>query len=227
MSAPLRMESYFNRRRRGAFNAALAGLLLSPFVLGAGPALEGVNKTLGLALFAFAFVLAAISGIALYRLGKHTPGEVVIDDEGVRLGGELVPRAEIRSAYFSPAAGRLPACVRLLGEGERMLGEIGVSSHEEADRVLAALGLGPQQRAARFWAVAPRGSVAGVASLLGVIGGLGLFAVSLPLNAVWLSVIAMADLDEARRLIGQYVEEYNTRRLHSALHYLTPADYLR
>ena len=40
-------------------------------------------------------------------------------------------------------------------------------------------------------------------------------------------VTAMADLDEARRLIGQYVEEYNTQRLHSALHYLTPADYLR
>ena len=40
-------------------------------------------------------------------------------------------------------------------------------------------------------------------------------------------VTAMADLDDARRLIGQYVEEYNTQRLHSALHYLTPADYLR
>ena len=40
-------------------------------------------------------------------------------------------------------------------------------------------------------------------------------------------VTAMADLDEARRLIGQYVKEYNTQRLHSALHYLTPADYLR
>jgi transposase InsO family protein len=40
-------------------------------------------------------------------------------------------------------------------------------------------------------------------------------------------VTAMSDLDEARRLVGQYVEEYNAQRLHSALHYLTPADYLR
>jgi putative transposase len=38
---------------------------------------------------------------------------------------------------------------------------------------------------------------------------------------------AMADLEEARRLIARYVEQYNTQRLHSALHYLTPADYLK
>ncbi len=38
---------------------------------------------------------------------------------------------------------------------------------------------------------------------------------------------AMGSLEEARRLIARYVEEYNTRRLHAALHYLTPADYLK
>jgi transposase InsO family protein len=37
----------------------------------------------------------------------------------------------------------------------------------------------------------------------------------------------MADLAEARRLIAQYVEQYNTKRLYSALQYLTPADYLQ
>jgi len=40
-------------------------------------------------------------------------------------------------------------------------------------------------------------------------------------------VTAMADLEEARRLIAKYVEQYNTRRLHCALNYLTPADYLK
>ena len=40
-------------------------------------------------------------------------------------------------------------------------------------------------------------------------------------------VTAMTDLEEARHLISQYVEEYNTQRLHSALNYLTPADYLQ
>jgi len=38
---------------------------------------------------------------------------------------------------------------------------------------------------------------------------------------------AMADLEEARRLIAQYVEQYNTKRLHRALQYLTPDDYLQ
>ena len=38
---------------------------------------------------------------------------------------------------------------------------------------------------------------------------------------------AMTDLEEARRLIAQYVEQYNTKRLHSALQYLTPDDYLQ
>jgi transposase InsO family protein len=40
-------------------------------------------------------------------------------------------------------------------------------------------------------------------------------------------VTPMADLEEARALIVQYVENYNHRRLHSALGYLTPWDYLR
>jgi len=38
---------------------------------------------------------------------------------------------------------------------------------------------------------------------------------------------ARGDLAEARRLIAAYVTQYNTERLHSALHYLTPDDYLR
>jgi transposase InsO family protein len=37
----------------------------------------------------------------------------------------------------------------------------------------------------------------------------------------------MNNLAEARTLIAQYVHEYNTQRLHSALQYLTPADYLQ
>lgn len=32
--------------------------------------------------------------------------------------------------------------------------------------------------------------------------------------------------DDARRLIGQYVDDYNTVRLHSAIGYVTPADML-
>lgn len=38
---------------------------------------------------------------------------------------------------------------------------------------------------------------------------------------------ALGGLDEARKVIAAYVREYNELRLHSALNYLTPADYLK
>jgi putative transposase len=37
---------------------------------------------------------------------------------------------------------------------------------------------------------------------------------------------SFVDLDDARRLIAKYIERYNTKRLHSSLYYLTPADFL-
>src|SRR5512143_1328243 len=35
-----------------------------------------------------------------------------------------------------------------------------------------------------------------------------------------------ATIDEARALVARYVEHYNTVRLHSAIGYITPADFL-
>jgi transposase InsO family protein len=37
---------------------------------------------------------------------------------------------------------------------------------------------------------------------------------------------SFVDLEDARRLIAKYIEHYNTKRLHSALYYLTPEDFL-
>jgi Transposase and inactivated derivatives len=37
---------------------------------------------------------------------------------------------------------------------------------------------------------------------------------------------SMISIEDAREVIGKYVEYYNTKRLHSALFYLTPEDYL-
>jgi transposase InsO family protein len=39
--------------------------------------------------------------------------------------------------------------------------------------------------------------------------------------------MAFADLDEARAVIAAWVKEYNETRLHSALNYLAPCDYLK
>lgn len=38
---------------------------------------------------------------------------------------------------------------------------------------------------------------------------------------------ALGDLEEARHVVAEYVKNYNETRLHSALNYLTPADYLK
>ena len=36
----------------------------------------------------------------------------------------------------------------------------------------------------------------------------------------------LLSLDDARRIVGKYIEHYNTVRLHSAIGYVTPADKL-
>jgi len=41
-----------------------------------------------------------------------------------------------------------------------------------------------------------------------------------------LSKKSLIDLDDARKQVVNYIENYNTKRLHSALNYLTPEDYL-
>ncbi|MCX6159136.1 MAG: transposase [Ignavibacteriae bacterium] len=38
---------------------------------------------------------------------------------------------------------------------------------------------------------------------------------------------SMLDLNDARNQISNYIEFYNTKRLHSALNYLTPEDYVK
>lgn len=38
---------------------------------------------------------------------------------------------------------------------------------------------------------------------------------------------SFGNLEEARNLIARYVEDYNTKRLHSSLNFLTPDDWLK
>jgi len=37
---------------------------------------------------------------------------------------------------------------------------------------------------------------------------------------------SLIDLEDARRQIAEYIDYYNTKRLHSSLYYLTPEDFL-
>lgn len=46
------------------------------------------------------------------------------------------------------------------------------------------------------------------------------------INSECLKTTSLIDLDDARNQIVNYIEKYNTQRLHSALFYLTPEDFL-
>jgi len=45
-------------------------------------------------------------------------------------------------------------------------------------------------------------------------------------NEECLKKISMVDLEDARRQVADYIEYYNTKRLHSSLYYLTPDDFI-
>jgi transposase InsO family protein len=47
------------------------------------------------------------------------------------------------------------------------------------------------------------------------------------LKQEFVRITSFSNLEEARRLISEYVEEYNTKRLHASLNYLAPADWLK
>ena len=46
------------------------------------------------------------------------------------------------------------------------------------------------------------------------------------INSECLKRHSLIDLEDARKQIAQYIEYYNTKRLHSALYYITPKDFL-
>jgi hypothetical protein len=188
--------------REGAFNVATQSgrwhlpvtLLVSILLVGLGPGGEsagflpwpysGLVMLGGLGLGTLAFALFA-------RRERYRIGSVVVDDEGARLGGELVPRASIKSAYYAPQVRGMPAAVRLLGDGDRVLARIAVRSHEEADEIMGALGLGPTQRAARFPAFAPRGSPSAYVALGLFLAGGAVMAAAIPLQLPWLIAVAV------------------------------------
>lgn len=189
MGPPLTLETTFARREPRLAKLTLAlNLLWVLALLGVAPA-SGYSGLLAATLSAV-FVASGLGAwLAFRKLDAPVPGEVRVDADGVRLGPELVPRAAIRAAYFVPRAGGASGFVALLGEGE--LGRIDVVDHAQADRVLAALDRAPSQRTAPFGVVAPARSSSALALLAAMIGGLALFAVSLPLHLTWLGALAM------------------------------------
>jgi hypothetical protein len=125
----------------------------------AGPLIESAGIASGLlpGFVLFAGLFAGAASLAALLRSRFRRGQLSIDRDRVRLGDDVIPRAAIASAWYSPAVGRLRASVRLVDASDRELAQVAVSGADEADALLDALSLGTRQHTARFSAFAPPG----------------------------------------------------------------------
>lgn len=165
MPETFQREVEFEVTRQRDVRRGLGGLALSTFLVAAGPALDSARVLTGLLplLVLLAGLVAGGASLASLVPGRFRRGSLTVDREGVRLGDDVIPRAAIGSAWFSPGAGQLRASVRLVGDRDRELAQVAVADEAEANELLDALALGPRQRTARFSAFAPPGGPTSIA----------------------------------------------------------------
>lgn len=186
MAEPLQREAEFDVARRREVRRDVAGLVLSMLLIAAGPMLDGARVLSGLIPVLMLVAGLVVGGVSLASLvrDRFRRGQLTIDRDGVRLGDDLIPRAAITSAWFSPGVGRVRASVRLVGGDDRQLAQVAVSSEAEADELLDALALGPRQRTARFSAFTPSSGANALAAYgafaLGFLPMVGMFLFGAP-----------------------------------------------
>lgn len=107
--------------------------------------------TLPAALAVAAFVALLVGVGAVVRSAMRKPETVAlrVDERGLTIGGELVPRSSIRNAYVVPQTEKNPTKL-VVGTTSVML-----SDDATAERILTELGVGSDQRVATFEAVSP------------------------------------------------------------------------
>lgn len=195
MAERFRIETDFNVRPKNANRLGLLAMLLSTVAVILGPASE---KMLLPWPWSGLVMLAGVAGwiaslVYFVRLQKFRRGIVEVQhDSGVRFEGrEVIPRAAIKNAYFAPGSGRFRSAVRLLGDRDRVLGEVAVEDPAQAERVLDALGVGVNARTARFRGYAPVFGRSWVVGLLGLMVGAVLFGLAVPIQAPWLFLLGL------------------------------------
>jgi hypothetical protein len=147
------------------------------------------------AAFAAALVL-----VSLPTRKRHARGPVRIDERGVDLGGRLVPREAIGSAYFVPGNGARAPFVRLVGPRLGELARVEVDGPETGARALAALGLPADGGEAAFRAFEPHlGSwFVGFAVIFALLAVGALFTLDNLWSACWLAFLAFGAARKAR-----------------------------
>jgi hypothetical protein len=84
---------------------------------------------------------------------KPVDRDIRISAEGVRIDGELLPRGIIAEGWYQPRASG--STMRLFDKRKRIIFEARVSTEEQAQMMLRALGLDASQRRAEFRTVSP------------------------------------------------------------------------
>jgi hypothetical protein len=203
----LAFKTTFQVPRPKSTLAALVAFVSSPCLFGLADivdrwfgATSGLSgRVLGAAVFITAFAAMAVSAFALFRANQRVGGLVRIDGEGLRLGEVSIPRARIRGGYHRPGA---PEGVMILLDKSAVPVAIDVEDRDQAYRVLEELGVGATQRSVPFAGVAPTRSVSAVALWTGMIAGVALLALSLPLHAAWLGVLGVAIVVASFAFVG-------------------------
>lgn len=88
---------------------------------------------------------------------RFRDGEVLADESGLTVGGEKIARASIVNAYFEPGVGNHPASIRVYRKRGAAF-RIRVASESDADAILRAARVGPEDREATFTVVSTIGT---------------------------------------------------------------------
>lgn len=186
--------------RRVEHNPWVLATAAFPMLVAAGLATAAPLRDQAPAAIVGAVVLLYVAAVA--RPGaKLTKVSVEASEEGLRVDGALVPRAEIRAGVVLPKSDKLPTRVRLTRRGVAPNIELCVSDVGTGRELLRALGFDASQSVATFStmsrAVAHPGMFAGAcvsaAALLGVVVMLiGKHTVAVPVALLGAVVIALA-----------------------------------
>lgn len=134
-------------------NRLVDGLLLASMPLGF--LLFGAFLLFRFSPGAFGVHMAIIAAVLRFGVARENsravPAErdVHVSAEGVRVDGELIPRASIAEGSYQPRL-REPSTIRLFDRRKRIVFEARAESEEQAQAMLRALGLDASQKRAEF-----------------------------------------------------------------------------
>lgn len=170
----MELETNYRRPSRLMLPMVVAAAA-SPLLLVVATSIEHSSRTLAnvVGIASLLGMVGAFVGLIVAAMKTSRRGRIVFGPEGVRLGDELVPRAEIATGVLIPASQQSEARVELRSKRDTMLAQIDVRNAQQGHEVLRTLGLGAADTVARFTCMTPPDSfTSNVSRVLVVLGAL-------------------------------------------------------